>query len=54
MSQLVLNRSELLRKIDLRGICETFFLKYCSQPFNLLKGDAAMAFNLAATILLFT
>lgn len=53
MSQLVLNRSELLRKIDLlKEICETF--KYCFQPFNLLKGDAATAFDLAATTLLFT
>ena len=30
------------------------FLKYCSQPFNLLKRDAAVVLDLAATILLFT
>lgn len=53
MSQLVLNKSEILRKVDLRETCTTFF-KHYSQPFNLLKGDAAVVLDLAATILLFT
>lgn len=48
MSQLMLNRSELLRKLDSRETSTTF-LKHCSQPFNLLKGDVVL--DLAATIL---
>lgn len=33
---------------------QLFFFKHCSQAFNLLKGDAAVVLDLAATILLFT